>query len=50
MNKQADPPRYGPNNPHPLSTLRGELASKGKYVNHRGVNIAPPRKQRKQAA
>lgn len=35
--------RYGPDNPHPLSTLRTELVWEGKYDeygNHREVDMA----------
>ena len=46
MSKKNDPegrPRYGPDNPHPLSTLRTELVWEGKYDeygNRRLVDVA----------
>ena len=41
--KNAESVRYGPNNPHPLSTLRTELVWEGKYDeygNRREVDVA----------
>jgi DNA modification methylase len=40
---KADPVRYGPQNPHPLSTMRTELVWEGKYDeygNRREVDVA----------
>lgn len=41
--KQIEPSRYGPNNPHPLSTRKTELVWEGKYDewgNRREIDIA----------
>ncbi len=43
MNKKLDAVQYGPNNPHPLSTLRTELVWEGKYDefgNRRETDVA----------